>query len=1571
MFKKLLSILLLAGLVLALPLIAQGTTYYVSSSDGNDANDGTSEATPWQTIDKANSVILDENSSLLFKRGEVFRGGINTKKFRAGITFGAYGTGENPIIAGSVEIKGWTKTTPGSKVYEADVSALPLTDNGIEHLFVNGELMTIARYPNVDSPADKNWLNVDASAGKDAFTDPALVAYSKPDGYWKGATLRIRTYSWYYKVFEITGYKASNGKITAAGSGLGGGAFPLDEWGYFVDGKLEELDHPGEWYYDADAKKVYIYPKNGANPNNLLVEGSTYGTGVSVYWHEDNSTVENLTFRHFTSKGVSIIISDNITVRNCHFEYNTIGVSLYKGADVLITGNTFDHQLSTAVGLGAPSDFDVKNSTAEQNQITNTGMFPLYCSRYDGTCYGIGISASGKGFTVRQNTVENTGWNGIYLKGDGYHLAENNVVRNALALLNDGGAISLQADGNIIIGNFLLDTSGNVDESNGCATTNQTPCNRHTSYGMGIGVDYSNLENTVIEGNTIANNADVGIRLRGYINTTVRDNVLYNNDPQIRMEIKDKPSHSNVVEDNIVYSLKPDQIGLDLRGETNYGTFNKNFYCNPYNEVALSRAGKKYALPHWQKAFSSYDRKSKWCGLRFEEYSVKTVGANLILNSTFDADVSNWGGIFDANKAEMEGGSLKAVHPGTGNLNISPNSFDLVENQLYRLKFSVIGNGFGNIRLRINDVSSGTNILKESYFAYDKNRKDYEMFFQSPVSTSAGKMLFTTQNYDADTFWLDNVTFELVDATLNDATQKSVLFTNMTAENPKTISLEGQTYLDLDGNTVTGSIALAPFSSQILILASDAPPPPSNYALTIQKVGTGSGKVASLPTGINCGTDCTANYQSSTEVILTATADAGSTFVGFSGTNCSESFTITADMNCTATFDKVAPQAFTLTIQTDGMGSGKVISNPTGIDCGSDCTANYQSDTAVTLTAAADAGSIFAGFSGTNCSESFLITADMSCTATFNKVPPPPEEFALTIQTDGMGSGKVTSNPTGIDCGTDCTANYLSGTTVTLTARPETYAAFLEWMGDDCSGFETSITVTMDAAKNCTAVFDFVAFSTSPPEDTLTVIKIGEGTVTSEPAGITCGATCSADYPSGTTVTLTATPVSHTQFIGFGGDADCNDGQVTLDEGVVCVAEFELLVAPPVPTCPTSGSINEVCDGQGQTLVDVTIGTDGQVNNVELEGDITNNGIIFNLHANANTQINGGKLAGQITGDCDALPRLENLEIQPGSELSCVVLGNNVNVPFDEVKLGKGVRFTSNQQIPTDLEQTELLPTLPNSLACTDKVTQPAHVDFSTDVLLEGENILSAINQLPSLKDNDWEMTQEDDGNLHLSRDTLHFAVQPSSVKRSTESAQLQVQDDQSIRFITDTGRNILTQPALQAPCELQAALEALGFLSLTVQPNGNVKIAASEDSWLSVRPAFVSVEVAQDSLLGIAFTNSAVVSDVPLVYLVFTDSYGKQRQQMISPAVAVPEALYASAQEITVKAEGMVSFKLDDQTYRGVVDYMVTNSTQSTANDEVQVEPLPDMNGDGIADFVLFYPTGEQQTLFTVPVGD
>jgi len=800
MLKKLLILLFL------LPLVAHSTTYYISGLTGNDANNGTSETTAWQTIEKFRETILEDNSTVLFKRGETFRGAVYTNKFPKGIRYDAYGTGANPVIAGSVQITNWQPApNVGPNVYVADVAKFITTDNKgnektIEHLFVNGELMTIARYPNVDSPDQKNWLKVGATAGIGSFTDPQLSTFKKD--YWKGATLRIRTYSWFYKVFPITAF--NNSKITAKGLGK-----QLPEWGYFLDGKLEELDHPGEWYYDAKTKKVYLYPKQG-NPNNLLVEGSIHKVGISIYWHEDNGSVQNFTFKHFITAGVEVNSSDNVIVQNNHFEYNLQGVVAWSPTNLLITNNTFDNQLNIGIKLNAEKGIDVKNSIIEKNTINNTGMFPLYCIRYEGVCYGMGILVFGKAFTIRQNQVENVGWNGINLKDGGHHVIENNVVRKALSLINDGGAINIGSNGNIIRGNFLLESIGNVDESNGCGSTNKTPCMHHSSYGMGIGAD-SNFTDNVIEGNTIANNSSQGIRMNSFANTTVRNNVVYNNKNQLIVEGNKSVSKNNVMEGNLFYSLEPDQAGVSITNEANNGSFNSNIYCNPYSEVVFIRSKKRYSLAHWQKKFPAHDQNSSKCKLKFLEYSVTNVGANLITNSDFTAGMADWKG-----PISHDNGSLKIVLTKDKG-STSPNNVKLIENQWYRLKFTILGNGFGNIQLRFNDTTPDKTwqILQERFFAYDQTRKQYEMFFQSPLTTEYGKVTFSTQNYDAN-YWLDDVSFEPVNVVLNDAKNQSVLFTNL-SEHPQDIALKGIVYQDLAGKTITGSVNLAAFSSQVLV----------------------------------------------------------------------------------------------------------------------------------------------------------------------------------------------------------------------------------------------------------------------------------------------------------------------------------------------------------------------------------------------------------------------------------------------------------------------------------------------------------------------------------------------------------------------------------------------------------------------------------------------------------------------------------------------------------------------------------------------------------------------------------
>jgi len=72
----------------------------------------------------------------------------------------------------------------------------------------------------------------------------------------------------------------------------------------------------------------------------------------------------------------------------------------------------------------------------------------------------------------------------------------------------------------------------------------------------------------------------------------------------------------------------------------------------------------------------------------------------------------------------------------------------------------------------------------------------------------------------------------------------------------------------------------------------------------------------------------------------------------------------------------------------------------------------------------------------------------------------------------GLGSGTITSSPAGINCGSSCSASYVGGTTVILTAQPNLLSAVDSWTGCDfVSADRTTCTVNMNAARSVTASF--------------------------------------------------------------------------------------------------------------------------------------------------------------------------------------------------------------------------------------------------------------------------------------------------------------------------------------------------------------------------------------------------------------------------------------------------------------------------------------------------------------------
>ena len=194
-------------------------------------------------------------------------------------------------------------------------------------------------------------------------------------------------------------------------------------------------------------------------------------------------------------------------------------------------------------------------------------------------------------------------------------------------------------------------------------------------------------------------------------------------------------------------------------------------------------------------------------------------------------------------------------------------------------------------------------------------------------------------------------------------------------------------------------------------------------------------------------------------------------------------------------------------------------------------------------------------------------------------VPPPVVDTnTLSVTLEGDGAGTVTSQPAGIIVATGTeTAEFAPGTQVTLTATPAEGSFFAGWTGA-CTGTDAECAVTMDDDRSVTA-----RFTLDEPEDTTLSVTIegdGEGTVTSEPAGIDVATgTQTADFAAGTPVTLTATPEEGSFFAGWtGACTGTGPCTLTMDEDESVVATFNL-GEPEVFT------LTVTVDGEGEGTV--------------------------------------------------------------------------------------------------------------------------------------------------------------------------------------------------------------------------------------------------------------------------------------------------------------------------------------------------------------------------------------------------
>ena len=149
------------------------------------------------------------------------------------------------------------------------------------------------------------------------------------------------------------------------------------------------------------------------------------------------------------------------------------------------------------------------------------------------------------------------------------------------------------------------------------------------------------------------------------------------------------------------------------------------------------------------------------------------------------------------------------------------------------------------------------------------------------------------------------------------------------------------------------------------------------------------------------------------------------------------------------------------------------------------------------------------------------------------------------------GSGAVSSADGVYSCGNKCYGVYAPGKTVAFTAKPAAGASLLAW-GGACAGNAPTCTVTVNAESTVTATFSTVVVvgggggGGGGLSFTLSAGRSNPGTISSSPAGIDCGSSCSAKYAAGTLVTVTATPPAGQSFLGWSGACSGTNASCTV-----------------------------------------------------------------------------------------------------------------------------------------------------------------------------------------------------------------------------------------------------------------------------------------------------------------------------------------------------------------------------------------------------------------------------------------
>ena len=294
---------------------------YVSVAYGSDDNPGTI-GQPYKTIQKAVNEMVAGDTCYIMEgtyREEIRRGFVSGSS-ASPLVICAY-PGHDVTLDGTVEI------TAGWEPYQENIYRAVI-DTTIWQLFVDNDMMTSARWPNVevfsrDTWIRNGWARMHASSTLGTMVDDASWSpgntLAGQEASFNGAMAILNLNYWTTGVNPAEGHEAGSGQFNYNPTGImqNDDMFQVYDYlygsYYFIEGSLACLDAPGEWYFNPETRELYLWTKDGGSPAGRDIRGKTQTYAIEF----TSSKYIQLKDLAFFGTTFSFKNCFNITVQNC------------------------------------------------------------------------------------------------------------------------------------------------------------------------------------------------------------------------------------------------------------------------------------------------------------------------------------------------------------------------------------------------------------------------------------------------------------------------------------------------------------------------------------------------------------------------------------------------------------------------------------------------------------------------------------------------------------------------------------------------------------------------------------------------------------------------------------------------------------------------------------------------------------------------------------------------------------------------------------------------------------------------------------------------------------------------------------------------------------------------------------------------------------------------------------------------------------------------------------------------------------------------------------------------------